>query len=412
MRLIASSLRVAGYVLVIAGLSSSCYVSLNLARADRAARQNTVASVRRAIELERGNSDYGEQLGFLLSGQGTGEDPRNRTLEDAAALNPWSSRVWMALGLAAEASGQSGKAERYFLNAARVDSRFDPRWALTNFYYRKGDAAKFWSWAREAAETSYDDTLAPLFHLCWIASDDGKLIFDQIVRNRPSTLAQYLSFLLAENRLDEAWRPARRLMKTASAEETAALLNYCDRLVGAGRGAGAVAVWNALVDRGLIAGQRLAAGTGSSLTNGDFAHEFRAQAFDWRPAAIPGILLSRSDGLRIGFSGKQPESCELLSQFVPVLPSRSYQFQLEYRTSDIAPNTGLRWRVLDAASGAELVSDSPHLSSEEWKNARVEFRTMDSCSLVRLALCYQRELGTTRIEGSIWLRNLTLRLGQ
>jgi len=61
--------------------------------------------------------------------------------------------------------GRLQEAERCLLEAARRSRKYEPRWALTNFYFRRGRAEEFRRWAGEAVKISYGD-LTPLFDLC------------------------------------------------------------------------------------------------------------------------------------------------------------------------------------------------------------------------------------------------------
>jgi hypothetical protein len=48
--------------------------------------------------------------------------------------------------------------------------------------------------------------------------------------------------------------------------------------------------------------------------------------------------------LRLSFSGKQPETCEILSEFVPLAPARKYRLRIRYEANEIGGDTGLNWR--------------------------------------------------------------------
>ena len=139
------------------------------------------------------------------------------------------------------------------------------------------------------------------------------------------------------------------------------------------------------------------------LTNGSFEREPLQQGFDWRAPAQPEIVVTRTRApavLRVRLSGKQPEHCELLSQFIPLTPGKAYRLRFEYETS----LRGLRWSVGALARSAEL-------GAEEWTPGEVSF-TAGNDSLARLALIYDRDPGAVRAEGEIWLRNATIVLSR
>ena len=175
----------------------------------------------------------------------------------------------------------------------------------------------------------------------------------------------------------------------------------------------AVEVWNALATKGLVAYPVLSAADGHSLTNGRFRQPFLAGGFDWRATPVDGIFVQGSNangGLRFDFSGKQPETCQLLLEFVPVVPARPYQFVVRYTTDGLDGDTGLKWRVLDAVTGADLIPASGWMTGSErrQKEERYEFSTGPETRLVKLALGYQRPAGEVRIEGSLSLEDVSL----
>ena len=189
------------------------------------------------------------------------------------------------------------------------------------------------------------------------------------------------------------------------------LLASCDRLLEARQFPAALRIWTVLCQRKLVPYQAPEPERGLSLTNGDFRTPPLSYGFDWRLHAVEGVSASRSESppvRRWTFSGRQPESCEILSQYVPLLPGKRYQFRFRYRTSDIAADTGLRWRIFDATTGADLAERSPYLSSEKEIQQEVAFSTPAETRMGRLALMYQRAPGTTRIEGSILLSRASL----
>jgi hypothetical protein len=336
-----------------------------------------------------------------------GADPR-RELETAASLSPSDYRIWIDLGLESGFARDDSAAERYLLRAAAESRQFEPRWLLANLYYRRGDAAQFWRWAKEALSISYDDP-APLYRLCWQVSSDGAEI-ERMIPDRVSQWRFYLRFLVEQDKLAEAQSVAARLLPRAGGQDLPELLVYCDRLLDARQVDRATEIWASLGRRGLIPYPPQPPAGGKGLTNGDFAHEFLGHGFDWMLYNVTGVATSRSpsDGLQIRFSGGEPEQCFPLGQLVPFQGGGWRRLRFEYRTSGIPQAAGLRWVIADAFSGKEVPVEGESLSAESWKWGEVRFSPPPGLRLGRVLLAYRRAPGTTRIEGAIDLRRAEL----
>ena len=145
------------------------------------------------------------------------------------------------------------------------------------------------------------------------------------------------------------------------------------------------------------------------LTNGEFGSPPSSRGFDWRVAPVEGVSVSQEEhGLRVTFSGHEPEECEALAQLVPLKENTRYELKFGYRTSGLGTGQGLGWRVTDENSGSVL-SEGSVLASEADQEGRLNFETPRECRLVRVALRYQRSPGTTRIEGFLTLRSVQLK---
>jgi tetratricopeptide (TPR) repeat protein len=386
--------------LAVAALGLAGYCSIRLAFADWLFRANTSASVARAAAIDSGDAAYHAWLAEIQEYEGL--DPA-RELEIASRLNPSDSAVWIRRALLAESHRDFARAEALLLEAVRIDKLYAPRWALANYYARTGDTGRFLASARQALEMGYGD-LSPLFRLCWSVTGDAALIRSRAIPPRRDVWGKYLAFLTQDGRLEAAEPIAQSFLAQARAPDTPILLNYCDRLIDRKLVSSAVSVWNALCRRGLLPLSPLDPGSGLALTNGGFQSEPLQQGFDWRTSAPPEISVTRAESppaLRFHLSGKQPEHCELLSQFVPLAPGKQYSFRFEHR-APVA--SGLRWRIGDLARSAEL-------AGEEWKSQEVTFAS-GSSSLTRLALVYDRASGSVRTEGELWIRNATIALAR
>ena len=398
--------------LATAALGAVLYWSLRLAYADVLSSRGDRESVQRAVHLAPASSGYRARLSLLLDAEGD-RAAATAALQDALAASPLEAAPWIALGLRRETAGDFAGAEHCLLEAARLDRTYDPRWALANYYFRRTDWERFWFWARRAAEMAPPD-MRGLFRLCWNAPDGPVSTLARAIPDRPEVWREYLAYLVQEGAGPPLASLAAKMAARPQPDDLPVLLDACDRLLATGDGAGALPVWNALSARRLIPCGVLSPQQGRSLSNGGFSSPPTARGFDWRPARVDGVSISRTiadPSLRVAFSGRQPELCEVLWQYLPLVPSTRYRLAFECRTSGIQAGAGLRWRVAGALEGGGTWAESADLGGEHWSSGGVSFQTPPHPALARLALLYERRPGTTRIQGAAWLRGLKLGFG-
>ncbi len=398
--------RAAGLTAAAVALTA-LYWTARLARADWLFLEGNPQSIQQAIRLAPGDPDY-------YSGWAQTEPDRAvDVLEKAVVLNPINSSLRIELGLAAEEKGDFRKAEASLREAMRLNTSFAPRWALSDFYLHRRDAEKFWPVVKAALTISYGDVSAQ-FRNCWSLSQDAPTILERAIPDRPKVLREYLEFLIGEKRMEAAAPVAERVLARAGAEDTAALLSYSDYLLEAGQSRRALALWNDLNGRKLLPYAPLAAEMGRSLTNGDFARPNVNAGFDWRFTPPEGIYVERvgkPPAVFVSFTGQQPEDCEILSQYVPVLPNRDYVLSVRYRATGIPAESGPLCRVL-RGNGGDLLHEGGLLpgGSEGDADRAFRFATPADTTTVRLVFGYKRMRGTVRIEGSVILREFKLAL--
>ena len=399
------ALRFVLYPAMLISFVAASVWSVRLACADYLFRQQTIRETEKAIAFTPGQADYYVRLALLESE--THNQAAKEALQHAVALNPSDAQSWIELGLRYESEGAFPLAEQCLLRAAAEDKLYLPRWTLANYYYRRNALDSLWFWAKEAAGMINGDPTS-LFRLCGRVAEDGSLI-DRLNFRQPDVRAAYLSYLLSQKRLDLIGPASKYLLHETRASDVPLLLTTCDRLLEANNVVAALNIWNVLADNHSIPFGRLQPDKGRVLTNGDFRVSPISQGFDWRPAKLEGVSASGEEGggLRLTFSGTQPEDCEPLVEFVPTQEGTGHELNFAYRTSGIAPGSGLGWRITDQNGGTMLV-DVQSLSSEQEKTGKVSFVAPDGCRIARVALVYRRLPGTTRIEGFIILRRVDL----
>lgn len=364
-------------------LTVAAVYSIRLALADAAFRKRTPQSVAHALEILPDRAGY-----LLFRAQQMDYDGENSTapLERAARVNPLSSAPRIRLGLAAEARGDLSGAEKWLLDAASVDRQFEPRWTLANFYFRRDRRSEFWKWMRAALDVSYGDRRLA-FDLCWRMSENAQEVLTLAIPDRREVLAAYLYYVM-DQRHEAVGAAALKLAQLHDRSDVPQLETACDLLIDGGKFTEARELWWQMghAQTGLI-------------YNGDFATEPSGHGFDWRPSRAEGLAyvpLPRS--YRVVLSGKQPESTELLRQFVVLHPGKSYSLRWEARTQGFGSPSGIEWTAGATRTTLEPVQD--------WHAGIMEFKA--ETALMPITLAYHRPTGQARAEGSVEIRAVSL----
>jgi tetratricopeptide (TPR) repeat protein len=370
--------------------------SWKVARADYLLQQDTAASIRSAIQLAPDDAAAYMRLAQLDEGHAL------EMLETALRLDPYNAQADIELGLLYESNGDPARAEKLLLHAFEVDHTYTPRWSLANFYLRQDNLPAFWHWARRAAEMPPDD-MGALFALCWRVSPDPKSISDAILNDNPAMGRQYMAFLAGKQQLRAAADLAPRLIRNGSPDiDRPLLLSLVNQAIAANDATAANEIWRELIQKQWVVADI------SVPNNPDFARDPLPVGFDWSLPSYTGLhSWPGPSGLAVEFTGDEPESCAIADQIVSLAPG-NYTLEYAYRTSGIAPDTGIKLQILDAKSGAVL-AESPNLSSDSMQHAALSFSVAQDTPLLRLHLGYQRALGTTRVTGTLAIQSTRIR---
>lgn len=361
----------------------------------------------RSTELAVGNSTYLRHAAGIREAEGL---PASGLRERAARMNPLDSENWIHLATRSEMEGRNREAESELLRAFDVDRQFEPRWALANFYFRADNSQQSLAWVRKTLEFGAGD-LTSVFQLCWDVSGNAADILDKAVPHRAAVLAQYLRFLDGIGRVDDAGDVAKLLLPLASSEEVPALAAHCSRSLNTGQGEGAIAVWNGLIGRGLMAGERVEPATGEPSVDTGFQREMTGQGFAWGVQRVDGVSVVRLGdrrGVRVVFSRNEPEHFGILEQWIVLQPHKSYRFRIAYAVSGIV-GAGLKWVIY--RPGSKAVPMPAALPKDGLQSGMIEtrFESPAGGELARLELRFDREPGTVRPEGSIEFSDLAFK---
>jgi hypothetical protein len=246
------------------------------------------------------------------------------------SADPENPDVLMQLGQSAELAGDLALAEHSLLRAADLSRLYQPRYLLTQFYFRHPQGDRFWTWSRRAFESAYGD-VAPLINLAWRTHPDGEWLWRNAIPNHPAIARQYLGFLMGKQQWEPAAAVARHLAVHATIADRQALLIWSDARLAAGDIRAPRDIWNELCRRRLLPYD-----PDALITNSGFSVTPLAAGFDWRPTDTPGVTVSIDRGrLQIAFTGRQPEQCILIWQYI----------QPPFRLDRESLGDGLAWTI-------------------------------------------------------------------
>jgi len=320
----------------------------------------TRGRIEQAIRLDPGNAFHHVALGRFLDDDG--DDPRP-AFRAAVSRLPADALLWVRLGLAEEAAGQTAVAERLLLSAAARSRKHDVRWTLANFYFRQGREAEFVHWARETLSMAYGDS-TPLFHLASSMLPSGARIRAEVLPpGRRPVWIQYAFWTANRKDWAETEASAAHLGGPKDEGERAALASLAEVLLANYRNEAALQLWQRLGRRGV-----------PSL-------EWRLQAHK----GVSAVTFANDRRWRLNLTGDQPERCELLVRLAP--PGAPAM-----RWKPGQPVEGFYWEARGHSPAPEPVRRVP------WNEGRLP---LPEDVVSRVALVYERPARHLRFEGEL-----------
>jgi hypothetical protein len=397
------------YFAVLPGLTllsaSGMYLSLLIATSTYNSLAPTLAQRSAATIAISWSAEYQVRLADLRRAAGL---PFRPNLEAAVRSSPADSRLWTQLALAEEQDGDFKSAEASFLRAATFGRDYDTLWTLTNFYFRRADRNRAVLWA--CAVLSIPGVEAGLvFSLLSNFPAKPDCILSGRFQGPESARLGYLQWLISRGALDAASPVADLLIQRRDPESVSSLLDYCDRLLVAGKTQMAAGLWNLMSSQGLVSAPL----RGNSVLDGAFGLADPSHGFAWRTPAVPGAdFIPLHPGLQIGLSGSQPDRCELLSQWLLLGPGSAHALRARYVSSGIGVRRVLHWNVTTpiGTDWHDISLREPETDLHDLDNAEsfVPFNGPPGGGLIRLALVYERGPGGAPAQGWIRLEKIWL----
>jgi hypothetical protein len=394
---------------------AALFYSVLLARSAYLVQNPSPSSIEAALRLIPYNADLITRLDTARP------EPSPKLLTRALELNPFQANAWMRLGLNAELKQRNpALAERYYLEAAKVDHMYLPLWTLANFYARQGNKEKFFETAKAALAITPYDSRPLLFQAQMLAERPDQVL--AILPDRQRVLFEYLNFLLSGGDSAQfesaALRATDRPMDASNEpvglpEEWLNILGTTeDRLLQGGQRDEAMRIWASMQRNGWV--HLPVPSVEAPLANGSFRRQLFGHGFDWSVLPVQGVMHDQYPGMgkmAFEFDGAQPESCRLLRQFIPVRGGGSYRMAWQLESPDIHNAVGLKWRIYPTAAKKDsdrAVLSSSDLSAGGQQNGSWEFTVPAGWTTALVTLEYDRPLGEVRTEGSVSLKKISM----
>jgi tetratricopeptide (TPR) repeat protein len=375
-------------------------------------RQGTLESLEHAIAWNPNEPRYYAALARGRQAALAEADPDEvvHLCERAVALAPRRAEYWAQLGSAYEWAGHPIDARRAYTRAQRqAPNSPQLNWEAGNFYLRAGDFAAAFSALRRVLLYAPELRNA-VFALAWRAAE-GDQIRSQLLPPQADVLLDYLGFLAATNRVEEAEQIWTVLLKLQPPFPPQRAFPYLDLLMKTRRTDKLRAAWTHLYP--------FPTPPGEYVTNGGFEQDVWNAGLDWhvyqpegaRAAIEPGLCRSGHHAMVIRFDGTQNIHFSHVFQFVVVEPDRRYRLTAWVQAGGLTTDSGPQIELFDLDAPQRLRWTTPAVvGTADWTELSLEFHAgpQTRILMLRVTRLPSRRLDN-RIVGTFRLDDVSLR---
>ena len=314
--------------------------------------------------------------------------------EQAVSLSPNDYRLWMELGRVREQAGNPVGGEQALRRAVELAPSYAyPRWFLGNLLLRQGRFDEAFAELRRAGEADPLVIRPQVFNMAWSVYGKDVPSVLAAVGSSVSARAQFVEYLIKQNRIDDALR----LWKNLGAEERRE-----QRWVGEILMANLFSAkrFHAVLDvQNDIAGETEPQFSVGGLLNGSFEQDIGTPGqsfFGWQVVPVTHTQIhldprERHGGarsLRIIFNAPVPLDFRNVSQFIVVESSARYRLTYYMRTEDLKSGSTLVTEIVDAADPNRVLAASAPLPNgkNDWQPVTLEFTTSPQTEAITLRL--------------------------
>ncbi len=368
-------------------------------------------SLQRAVRLSPGNADYRHRLGCYFAFVAADPLTAIESLRAAVELNPHDARYWFDLAAAYQVIGDLA-GRRAALDRALLAEPTAPdvAWEAANFFLIDGDIDRALREFHVVIENEVSLVDAAL-RVCWRVRPDPDALLHDVVPARTDSLISFLDLLMSKQETPGAIKTWERLAQLHQKFQNRYLYEFVRYLIAVHRPDAAMSAWEQTA--GILGLSAYLPTEDNLVVNGDFSLDILNGGFDWTYVDRPEVqkILDPSDfhqghrSLFLTFQGPGINDAGI-QQLIPVRGATSYDFSAYYKSADFEGAGGPQIVLRDAYTGAPLYSSDPLNDADFWKEVHSKVTTLDSTSLLVLAI--ERFPSGSPIRGKLWLNNFEL----
>jgi Carbohydrate binding domain len=394
-----------GFATLLAARSATQYLATYFAGG------GDLAGVTRAVWFSPRNANYHDLLGHLQFFVEQSPESALRSYQQAAALNPYSSRYWLDQGVVYKLL-QDEDAQRRMIEHALVAEPTNPHiaWEAAALYEMRRQNPEALQQLRRVMEGD-PSRATDAMELAWQINPDVNSLLSKTIPSQPLIYWNFLDFLNSKGRGDDAFAVWTKLAQMAQPLERPRVFAYVNHLLSTQDVSHAELVWQQAAPLCDLAHHQPS--SANLVVNGDFSFEVLNAGFDWRYETGPDVTLSLDPtethgserSLLISFSG-QPVSDAGVQQWIAVQPNSDYHFSAYSKTQDLQGAGGPRFVLQDAFDGVVDFAGEPLTQAGFWKQTTGVIRTGPNTRLLTVHI--ERFPERLPIRGKLWISGVRL----
>jgi tetratricopeptide (TPR) repeat protein len=371
----------------------------------------SLARLKRAAWLDRGNADYRNHLGRFYDLVTRNPALAVEHYKAAVQLNPHSADYWFDLTSAYQILGDTANQTAALEHAIRAEpTKPDVAWTAANFYLVQGENEKALQEFRVVLAN--DPTLAEsAIKSCWRIEPDVDALLRDVVPAHNDAYIAFLTLLQTKQETAGTAKVWNALMQTQQSFERRLADEYFRYLIQHKDVDQAVRVWQQTTERfGLSS---YLPSPGNLIVNGNFSLKVLNAGFDWQHQRQSGVKLELDpsdshagrQSLTIAFDGAGIVDAGIY-QLVAVQPNTAYHFAAYYKNEEMEGAGGPHFTIQDMYSQTVYYESDELKDSGFWKSADGDFTTSSDCKLVVLHV--RRLPEGSPIRGKLWIDDFHL----